>query len=146
MTTAKVRVRGVFWRDSRKGTQITPDQGTRRMVHPLHRSAWEPAQGAGGTPDSRDRALPEAEDGGPGGAVASPSRSAWSFDEIVEDFLAYSRAHKQWPRNASAWDRKPKLVVAVWHIVWASSRLPGAAIPEDGIEDRQELSHGGRQL
>ena len=98
MTTAKVRVRGVFWRDSRKGTQTNAqtrargdwyirytDQhgklrkervGPRNLAIELYRKRK--------TEVREGRFFPE----------ATKPRIVL-FDEIAEDFLAYSREHKK---------------------------------------------------
>ncbi len=98
MTTAKVRVRGVFWRDSRKGTQTNAqtrargdwyirytDQhgklrkervGPRNLAIELYRKRK--------TEVREGRFFPE-----------MAKKPVVLFDEIAEDFLAYSREHKK---------------------------------------------------
>ena len=98
MTTAKVRVRGVFWRDSLKGTQINPETKVRGdwyvrytdQYGRLHRERVGPRNLAielyrkRKTEVREGRFFPE----------ATQPRIVL-FDEIAEDFLAYSREHKK---------------------------------------------------
>jgi hypothetical protein len=97
MTTAKVRVRGVFWRDSLKGTQAHPETkargdwyirytdhhgklhervGPRNLAIELYRKRK--------TEVREGRFFPE-----------TAKKPVVLFNEIAEDFLAYSREHKK---------------------------------------------------
>jgi integrase len=98
MTTAKVRVRGVFWRDSRKGTQTNPETKARgdwyirytNQDGKLHKERAGPRSLAielyrkRKTEIREGRFFPE-----------TAKKPVVLFDEIAEDFLTYSREHKK---------------------------------------------------
>ena len=98
MTTAKVRVRGVFWRDSRKGTQTNAQTRARGDWYirytdqhgKLHKERVGPRTLAielyrkRKTEVREGRFFPE-----------TAKKPVVLFDEIAEDFLTYSREHKK---------------------------------------------------
>jgi hypothetical protein len=105
MATAKGRERGVFWRDSRKGTQVHPEARARGDWHirytdahgKLHKERVGPRALAielyrkRKTEIREGRFFPKA-----------ISKRVVLFDEIAEDFLAYSREHKRSAENDEA--------------------------------------------
>ena len=105
MTTTKVRVRGVFWRDSRKGTQVHPQTRARGDWYirytdqhgRLHKERVGPRALAIELYRKRKTEIRE------GRFFPKPMpKRVVLFDEIAEDFLAYSREHKRSAQNDEA--------------------------------------------
>ena len=105
MTTAKARARGVFWRDSRKGTQVHPQTRARGDWYirytdehgKLHKERVGPRALAIELYRKRKTEIRE------GRFFPKPiPKRVVLFDEIAEDFLAYSREHKRSAENDEA--------------------------------------------
>jgi len=105
MTTAKGRARGVFWRDSRKGTQVHLETRARGDWYirytdqhgKLHKERVGPRALAVELYRKRKTEIRE------GRFFSKPTpKRVVLFDEIAEDFLAYSREHKRSAENDEA--------------------------------------------
>jgi integrase len=105
MTTAKARARGVFWRDSRKGTQVHPETRARGDWYirytdqhgQLHKERVGPRALAIELYRKRKTEIRE------GRFFPKPiPKRVVLFDEIAKEFLVYSREHKRSAENDEA--------------------------------------------